>query len=511
MQGKEEKKIFDEQISNSSSSAILKRQQTPAFLEKLFDILEDEGSYHHLISWQPDGNSFIIKKVNEFSEIVLPKYFKHSNIQSYIRQLNMYGFSKTRHDSNHHEFTHKLFQRGRRDLLPFIRRKTQNNPTGTAVPVKGSSPDFTALQVGTAGLKKAKNLFPAALLSSSNNCSSEASQSSNGMDEDMHEYSVHTGNLAFLSSPSALETTQPAQSLPATSPSAATGAGELEKRVQLLERQVIALTEFSLDLLGKHDQLCEALQNSLARGERSYSEEVLDHSEAEAEAEPEREADGAPQQERSEQDDGGPPLKRMKSMDGSSMHAPMNGLASDCEGTTTTSSSSSSSLQKRTRQTFCDLPPLPTQQRPVNFLEYLTSRSAKQLPTFTEESILRHIAPLASQPLALPMPGMKLERKSFSVDLGGLEAITAAAQFLLEDQQQRPSAKASAGRPPSSAPSPLRPAPTIEQSQAQRRRGVGWETGYGTMLLSRNSNATGPAPGSALTKSFSWGYDNKLS
>jgi hypothetical protein len=103
------------------------KKQTPAFLEKLFDILEENSCYSHLISWQPDGNSFLIKKVNEFSEIVLPKYFKHSNIQSYIRQLNMYGFSKTRHDSNHREFTHKLFQRGRRDLLQLIKRKTQHS------------------------------------------------------------------------------------------------------------------------------------------------------------------------------------------------------------------------------------------------------------------------------------------------------------------------------------------------------------------------------------------------
>lgn len=103
------------------------KKQTPAFLEKLFDILEDDSQYSDLISWQDDGVSFIIKRVNEFSEIVLPKYFKHSNIQSYIRQLNMYGFSKTRHDSNHREFTHQLFRRGRRDLLPLIKRKTQVN------------------------------------------------------------------------------------------------------------------------------------------------------------------------------------------------------------------------------------------------------------------------------------------------------------------------------------------------------------------------------------------------
>jgi len=37
----------------------------------------------------------------------------------------MYSFSKTRHDANWREFKQKNFQRGRKDLLPLIKRKTQ--------------------------------------------------------------------------------------------------------------------------------------------------------------------------------------------------------------------------------------------------------------------------------------------------------------------------------------------------------------------------------------------------
>ena len=65
-----------------------KPKSTPAFLDKLYEILE-ENTYFELISWEAGGTSFIIKRPNDFSEIVLPLYFKHSNIQSYIRQLNM--------------------------------------------------------------------------------------------------------------------------------------------------------------------------------------------------------------------------------------------------------------------------------------------------------------------------------------------------------------------------------------------------------------------------------------
>lgn len=96
----------------------------PAFLEKLYDIMENK-SLHAFIAWQPDGRSFLIKDVEALSQSVLPFYFKHNNIQSFVRQLNMYNFSKTRHDSNYREFRQPLFQRGRRDLLSIIRRKSQ--------------------------------------------------------------------------------------------------------------------------------------------------------------------------------------------------------------------------------------------------------------------------------------------------------------------------------------------------------------------------------------------------
>ncbi|KAF1987052.1 hypothetical protein K402DRAFT_331524 [Aulographum hederae CBS 113979] len=63
-----------------------------AFIHKLYSMLEDQ-SIAHLISWTPSNDSFIVSPCNEFAR-VLSSYFKHTNISSFVRQLNMYGFHK---------------------------------------------------------------------------------------------------------------------------------------------------------------------------------------------------------------------------------------------------------------------------------------------------------------------------------------------------------------------------------------------------------------------------------
>lgn len=214
-------------ISPSSS----KRNPTPAFLEKLFDILEENNLYAHLISWQPDGNSFIIKKVNEFSEVVLPKYFKHSNIQSYIRQLNMYGFSKTRHDSSHHEFTHKLFQRGRRDLLSSIRRKTQN-PRGTI-----SNSSYIQYD-DTNNNKSNKNDYQSYIVDEEH-LSEDGTESPQTSSNSNSSSSINNNYLATIA--------------------------QHEHRIKHLETQLLLLYDQCFDLTQKHNELCLALQKDKKR------------------------------------------------------------------------------------------------------------------------------------------------------------------------------------------------------------------------------------------------------
>lgn len=93
------------------------------FLKKTYDILSNK-SLSSIITWTEDGKSFLITDIYSFTNNVLPSYFKHSNLSSFIRQLNMYGFHKSKevHEDIFH-FSHPLFSRDDKGQLNKIRRK----------------------------------------------------------------------------------------------------------------------------------------------------------------------------------------------------------------------------------------------------------------------------------------------------------------------------------------------------------------------------------------------------
>ncbi|XP_027607564.1 heat shock factor protein 2 isoform X2 [Pipra filicauda] len=107
----------------------------PAFLSKLWALLGETPS-NRLITWSQNGKSFLVLDEQRFAKEILPKYFKHNNMASFVRQLNMYGFRKVVHvDSGivklerdgPVEFRHAYFRQGREDLLEHIKRKVSSS------------------------------------------------------------------------------------------------------------------------------------------------------------------------------------------------------------------------------------------------------------------------------------------------------------------------------------------------------------------------------------------------
>lgn len=67
----------------------LQGQLVPPFLWKTFDFVEDPV-LDSIVSWGSAGQSFVVWDPVEFSRVILPSNFKHSNFSSFVRQLNTY-------------------------------------------------------------------------------------------------------------------------------------------------------------------------------------------------------------------------------------------------------------------------------------------------------------------------------------------------------------------------------------------------------------------------------------
>uniref|UniRef100_A0A7S4L8L6 HSF-type DNA-binding domain-containing protein n=1 Tax=Guillardia theta TaxID=55529 RepID=A0A7S4L8L6_GUITH len=98
-----------------------------SFIVKLTLMLKDATAYPY-ISWSHSGESIVVTDPTAFAIKVLPRYFKHGNFASFVRQLNLYGFHKTSQEATACEFTNPLFRRGDEHLLKAIRRKVPKDP-----------------------------------------------------------------------------------------------------------------------------------------------------------------------------------------------------------------------------------------------------------------------------------------------------------------------------------------------------------------------------------------------
>jgi hypothetical protein len=94
------------------------------FPYKLHQILADseEAGTEHIVSWLACGKLFKVHDQQEFSRVIMRKYFRHARFKSFLRQLSMYKFQRITDGPNRGAYGHPQFVRGRIELSRTINR-----------------------------------------------------------------------------------------------------------------------------------------------------------------------------------------------------------------------------------------------------------------------------------------------------------------------------------------------------------------------------------------------------
>ncbi|XP_042058400.1 heat stress transcription factor B-2a-like [Salvia splendens] len=128
----------------ASAGEDMSRPIPTPFLIKTYQLVDDRD-VDGIISWNADGSAFIVWNPADFARDLLPKYFKHNNFSSFVRQLNTYGFRKVVPDR--WEFSNECFRRGEKQLLRDIQRRKMAAKISTSEEQVISSSNFSAVEL----------------------------------------------------------------------------------------------------------------------------------------------------------------------------------------------------------------------------------------------------------------------------------------------------------------------------------------------------------------------------
>ena len=111
------------------------------FQNKLMHVLE-HGGLDSCIKWLPHGRAFQVQDAEKFTKEVLPVFFKQTKYESFVRQLNIWGFKRITCGPDKGAYYSELFLRGMPRLASRMRRQKVKGTGFKRRPNPFFEPDF---------------------------------------------------------------------------------------------------------------------------------------------------------------------------------------------------------------------------------------------------------------------------------------------------------------------------------------------------------------------------------